>query len=447
MATPATRAERAKKNPPVAASALPDQSIWQQFARVGGQVTPTQVSTIFRDADLGEMRAYCDLLNDARQKDGHLQSVLGTRELALAGLEWELVVPGEEKREAKRPRGARQKRFVDELLRAPELEFDKLVAHLVGAIYPGWSVAETITKKTPRGFVVPQRFILQPARRFGFRTSDSKLVWRDNHTHLKDVDFQAEWPGRFISAQPRITGDIPSREGLGRVTNWAALFRNWTLADWLKLAEIAWKPWRIGKFKSKASNDDRQALERALAKLVTSGVAALSENIDLEISWPGGTATGSRPTHSELCEMLGREMSKAVLGQTLTTEQGQVGSQALGKVHNQVRHDILEFDARWVASVLTRDLITPLVRANFGDSVPVPRLRFITEDEADLETFSKSLVNFKAAGVKVPASWARDKIGMPAPEDGDEILGEEEPKDDKPPPDAPTEEPKETEDE
>jgi phage gp29-like protein len=442
-ATSAMRATRSKKEPAApkpsaeGISTLGDTSIWESFSRICGSATPQQVSAIFRQADMGQMVAYCDLLADARTKDGSLQSYLGTRELAVAGTDWELVFPGETKK-TKRTRGARQKAFIYEALREPTVEFEKLIAHLTGAIYPGWAVAETVTRKDSRGRIVPRRFILQPARRFGFRNDDSKLVWRDNHTSQQDVDFQADWPGRFLVAQPRITGDAPQREGLGRVTNWASLFRNWTIGDWLKLAEIAWKPWRIGKFKIKSNKDDRLALERALAKLTTSGVASLSENVDLQIAWPGGTATSSKPTHSELCDYLGREMAKAILGQTLTSDSGKVGSQALGKVHNEVRHDILEFDARWVASVITRDLIAPLVRANFGASSPIPRFRFITEDSADLESFSKSLVNLGTARMKVPAAWARDQIGMPAPDKGEELVGggvegEEPPKDEGPP--------------
>lgn len=422
----ATQTKKPAKPKPAdgGASALGDLSIWEQFQRIGGQITPLQASEIMRAADTGDMRRLCDFANDARQKHCHLQSVLFTRESSLANLPWELVIPGEDPRK-KRQKGRRQRAFIESVLR-PHPQLRDLIAHLVGSVFMGYGVAETVTK-VERGMLVPDRFILQPPRRFRFRRDDSRLVWNDAKSNHQDIDFQSEWPGRFLVAQPRITGDVPCREGLVRPLMWASLFCNWTVGDWLKLAEIAWKPWRIGKFDRKATDEDRLKLEQALARLTTSGVAALSKEVDLTVLFPGqsGSGSGGKATHAELAEFLERWISKATLGQTLTTEQGKVGSQALGKVHNEVRHDIRAYDADFVASVITRFLIAPLILANFGPLAPVPQFRFITEDRADLESFSKSVKTFGEAGLRVPASWVRDQSGIPEPIEGEEVLGKE----------------------
>ena len=63
-------------------------------------------------------------------------------------------------------------------------------------------------------------------------------------------------------------------------------------------------------------------------------------------------------------------MSKVVLGQTMTDENG--GSLAQAMVHNQIRIDILQDDARQLANTINRDLIAPFVALNFG---PTPRRR------------------------------------------------------------------------
>jgi phage gp29-like protein len=55
-------------------------------------------------------------------------------------------------------------------------------------------------------------------------------------------------PGKVLFYQPRVTGAEPNREGLARVLVWAALFRNWSVRDWVQLGELAWKPWRIGTY-------------------------------------------------------------------------------------------------------------------------------------------------------------------------------------------------------
>lgn len=400
---------------------IADQPLWASYARIGGNLTPQVVSEILRQADCGYIERLVDLANECRQKEGTLQSVLFTREAALGKLEWELWIPGQKEGSS---RGNPQKRFVDEVLRGHD-DFVPLLAHLTGAAFHGHAVAETDWTVDRKGRMVPKEIVRVSQRRFGFRQSDGKLIQRDHSTGYRDVDFQDLWPSKFIVSQPRINGDIPAREGLSRLLVWYALFRNWSLADWLKLAELAWKPYRWGKFLKKASDKDRVALEKTLARLTTTLVAALPESVDLHVEWPKN-GEGGKSAHGELMERLGAEMAKAVLGQTLTAEQGKVGSQALGNVHNEVRKDILEFDTRHVAQVITRDLIRPLVVLNYGPNAPVPVLRFVTEDSADMLKVAQSLDYLCGpnVGMKIPAAWARDELGIPAPEENEEILGE-----------------------
>ncbi len=125
-----------------------------------------------------------------------------------------------------------------------------------------------------------------------------------------------------------------------------------------------------------------------------------------------------------LFDTLGAEMSKAVLGQTLTTEQGARGSQALGRVHDNVRRDLLEADAKAIAAVLKRDILAPLVRMNFGPDAMVPTFQFMTEDAQDMSAFFLSVLNLQTAGVRVPQKWVRDELGIPEPEDGEELVGD-----------------------
>lgn len=405
----------------LAGRAIPDQSIWLSFQRIGGHLTPAQVSEIIRVADSGFTWRLCDLGNEMRQKDGHLHATLETREGALATLPWELYYPGQEPDSKK---GAKEKDFVLAALRNhPGLR--PLFAHLQGGIFNGYAVAETIWKVC-NGYLLPDRFVHHSPRRFGFRQEDSAFVWRDVTMSQTGIEFQKDFPDKFIVSMPRVNGDVPVREGLIRCLMWLALFRNWTMGDWLKLAEISWKPWRMGKYsKAKdASREDRQGLEALLSNMSSSGVCVYPDTTDVELKWPEGKANGGGD-HSTLFDTAGREMSKAVLGQTLTTEQGKVGSQALGKVHNEVRMDRRDADAAHIAAVITNCLIEPMVRLNFGTGHPIPCLRFVTEESADTLAFAQGLQLLvgKDIGLKISAEWVRDKLGIPEPAEDDELLG------------------------
>lgn len=404
--------------------AIQDQALWLQFQRIGGSLTPAQISSIIVEADTGQVRRLIDLANEMRQKDCHLQSVLQTRENAITGLDWELVFPGQSQEST---RGNRQRLFVEETLRAcPGLR--RTIAHLSGAPFYGFAISETIWGLDSKGRMVPARFVDHSARRFEFSTASGQLEWRDD-TMGAAVDFRTAYPDKFIVSQPRVNGDVPCREGLLRVLMWAALFRNWTIADWLKLAEMAWKPWRIGKYKKtgtdRTSREDVQHLKEMLRALTSSGVATHPDTVEVELVFPQGAASNTKATHSELFDVIGREMSKAVVGQTLTTEQGRVGSQALGNVHNEVRKDILEADALQLSAVITRDLVEPMVRLNFGPTAPVPVFRLITSETADMKAFAEAIRLLVGPDVrmKIPANWARDQIGIPHPDEDEELLG------------------------
>jgi phage gp29-like protein len=393
---------------------IPTLSIWDQLQRIGGGLTPVQVSAIIREADNGQMTRLMDLANDSRQKDCHLQSVLATSEESIAGLDWELCLPEDAKATEKKAA-----EWIESVLRdTPGLP--RLFAHHAGARFYGYAVSETLFKKQD-GDIVPKEFEHLAPRRFGFNQVTGAFVWRDQNMPFEGVDFRAQYPLRFIVSQPRITGDVPCREGLVRVLMWAALFRNWDLSDWLKLAEIAWKPWRTAKYQDGVKQEDIDKLVEILDGMTSNGVAIYPERADLKVEWPTG-GSGRSATHAELFSVIAGEMSKAVLGQTLTTEQGKVGSKALGDVQNEIRKDLREATARYVAADVTRDLIDPLYTLNYGPRLRRARLKFLTQDARDFRELAAGVKDFVTAGAKIPHSWVYDEAGIAEPKEDEEIL-------------------------
>ena len=393
---------------------IPDLPLWSQATRIGGGLSPRQVSTIIRQADSGDMAGLMDLSNESRQKDCHLQSVLATGEESIAALPWQ-IVPAKDAL-AKEKKAAL---WVDEVLRA-NTALPRLIGHLAGAVYYGRGIGETLWTKDG-GKLIPVDFENLAPRRFSFRSSDGRLVWRDIGTPYEGVDFRALYPHKFIVSQPRVTGDVPQREGLCRVLVWAALFRNWGMADWLRTGEISWKPWRIGTYDKNASAEDKDGLETVLRQLTTEGAGMIPETTKIAIEWPQGTTSG-KATHAELCNVVAQEMSKAALGQTETVQASQASGYAQAKVHDGVRKDLRGARARQVATDLTRDLVASMIALNF-DGVRCPRFEFITDDATDRGAFGKALLDMSNAGLVIPQKWARDQAGIPDPKDDEPTLG------------------------
>lgn len=398
------------------ARAVPDLSLWYQGGRIGGDLTPRKVSNIIRAADTGWTMQLMDLANECRQKDCHLSAVLSVGEESLASLPWQLVLP-----EDAREKDRRAAKFVEERLRGT-IGFRRLLSCLAGAPYYGFDVNEIVWTKED-GKIVPKSFDHLAHRRFGFRPSDGQLVLRDPWMDSEGVDFRNEWPDKFVVSQPRINGDSPHREGLCRVLVWATLFRTWTIADWLKTAELSWKPWRIGTYKAGSSaSEDRADLEDVLDRLTTTGWAAKSDAVDIDIEWPAGTQS-AKSTHSELVNVLAQEMSKAYLGQTETVQASSSSGYGQAKVHDIVRKDIREARANQTADDVTRDVVAPMIEMNYGATVVVPRFEFVTDDSIDLAAFALSMLNLTKSGLVIPQKWARETAGIPEPEDDEDTFG------------------------
>ena len=433
-----TRASSGRPKP--GARTIGQLPVWQQLGRIGGTMTPEEVAHALSMADLGEVYALVDLANEARRKDNHLQSILGTRELAASTLPWEFAVPEGARRKDRKIAAwlteafQQAAGFVD-----PKADVDTeslvgfrgLVKHLQGAVYHPFAVSETLYERAD-GKLWPIAWTRLRQRRFRFDQNTGHLCWFDPNGSVPypGIDLRDSFaPGKLVIHQPDIIGDDPQREGLARVLLWAALFRNWTLRDVVALAELAWKPWRLATYKKDADQKDIDDLYLLLQELTSSGIGLYPEDVtSLKVEWPAGGGSNSQgPGHLALFSLLGAEMSKSVLGQTLTTEQGDRGSQALGRVHDGVRMDIREFDAVCLATTLQRDLVAPLVWMNFGRDAYVPILRFITEETADLKAFGEGLVAMRKAGLKrIPAWWVRDRAGIPEADEDDEVLGEDE---------------------
>lgn len=409
-----------------------DQPLSQQLQRIGGSVTPQEVSAIFREADAGYIVRLVDLANDARQKDCTLHAVLGTRELAIQSLPFQTIPFKESTRKKPKRKDQKVADFVQESLLSiagddadPTVEladFRGLVGHLTGANYYGHATAETMLAKSGR-YLVPTGFSLISQRRFQFSQKNGRLEWFDQIGMSGGVDLLATYPGKFVQYRPRIMGDVGCREGLVRPLMWAALFRNWDIRDWLQLAELAWKPWRLGIYEKGATHEDINILIDTLEQMTASGVAVLPKTDEVRIEWPKNAVSSGGGTHSELANFMAAEMAKAVLGQTLTTEAGNKGARSLGEVHDRVRGDIRDADAISIASVIRRHLITPLVRMNFGNDVAIPGFEFLTQDAVDLKAFSEAVLNLRKAGARIPSAWLYDTAGIPPPDADDEVLG------------------------
>jgi hypothetical protein len=152
---------------------------------------------------------------------------------------------------------------------------------------------------------------------------------------------------------------------------------------------------------------------------------------DMAIEIEKVSADGSGTPHLAMIDWADRAQSKAVLGQTTTSEARATGmGSGMAKVHNEVRQDIRNADARQIAATVTRDLIYPLLALNRGgiDSLSrCPRLVFDTGEAEDIVKMADALPKLTGIGMRIDPEWAHEKLRIPAPPDGMPALGETKP--------------------
>lgn len=401
--------------------------------RIGGDLDPEQVSRILLMADQGYLHGIVDLFDESRQKDCHLHTVCANFELSLAAAEVQ-VIPASTKRVDRKIAAA-----VEEMLAGfgadagdQALDLYGLIEHLARAYWYDHAVAEVLYERRG-GQLWP--FTAEPvhARRFCRSPVDGKLRFWDDCGSIAypGIDLKAEFPNHYIQFEPRVTGGGPNREGLMVLLVWAALFRNWTIRDWLTLGELAWKPWRIGYYNKAAlaetagaaGNRDIQALEEALQYLVSTGATMLPDTVKLEVHFPQKTGSGGDGQHQALATFMADEMSKAALGSTLTVQQGKTGAMALGNVHAGTTRIRRDAGLRNVSGCLRRDLVTPFVRLNWGAGVKVPGVRLVADEELDMAVLAKAVKDLVDAGAPISLQWVLKKLGAPMPKPGDLVIG------------------------
>lgn len=205
-----------------------------------------------------------------------------------------------------------------------------------------------------------------------------------------------------------------------RVVSWMYLFKNYDIKDWVSFCEVFGMPLRLGKYDASASEDDKKQLMEAIISLGTDAAGIVPSSTMIEF------IESQKTTSVEIYEKLARycdeQISKAILGQTLTSDSGG-GSYAQSKTHDEVRHDLTVADAKALAVTIRRDIIRPLVEFNFGTDVDIPFFGFDcheVEDQKEVVEIYKTLAC--DMGLEIPKSHIYKKFNIPKPEDGEEVL-------------------------
>ncbi len=214
---------------------------------------------------------------------------------------------------------------------------------------------------------------------------------------------------------------IQGKEALGILAKCApyVIYKRGTLGDWVQFSEIFGMP--VRKYTYDAA--DPEALQAAQEAARAQGGAAAyfcAEGSNLELVETGNT-TGSSDLYSGLVDRCNAEMSKAILGNTLTTEASETGTQALGTVHNKGEQKLIEQDSLTELNLLNYDM-TDLF-ASLGVNTKGGEFVYVEETDHE-EVKSRAELLEKAATVfnlPMDDDYLYEQLGIEKPDNYEQM--------------------------
>jgi len=332
-------------------------------APLAGFTIPTRDEILARRGGGEGLRIYQDLA-----RDGHAGSVLRKRRQAVVAREWTVDAASD----------APADQLAAQLLRATlkRIRFDRACQGLLGAVLTGMAVAEvlweaaelTLEDGTRRRWIVPADIRVRNPRRFDFAASDGSLRLMTWDAPIEGIPVPER---KFILARFWAEeNEDPHGRGLGHDLFWPVFFKRNAIALWNALIERFGLPFVYAEYPPGTPKPDRDLLSATLQDLARGAGLVVPQGTLIKFLEAGAGSAGSGSLHGDLVAAMNAEISKIVLGETLTTEMGKNGARAASETHDEVRQELADQDAGLLSAELNATLATWITEVNLPGAQP-----------------------------------------------------------------------------
>lgn len=376
-------------------------------------LTPTKLRSVLERAEAGDLSAQADLGEDMEELDGHVLAEMGKRKRALLTVSWDLQPP----RNATQAERKATDQARELLAAVPDLE--DVILDALDAIGKGYSCQEIEWAMQGRDWL-PQAIHYRPPRWFTVPAQG-----RSEEIRLRDgsADGEPLQPAGWIVHKHKAKSGHVARGGLHRILAWPFLFKTFSARDLAEFLEIYGLPLRLGTYPPGASDAEKSTLLKAVVNIGHNAAGIIPKGMGIDFK---EAAEGRSDPYMAMIDWAERTESKAILGQTLTAQADRgSNTNALGSIHNEVRQDLRDSDARQLGQTLTRDLVWPIVAFNvrgITDPNRAPRFVFDTREPEDIERYAKALPPLVRIGARIPTSYVHEQLGIPEPGEEEEVL-------------------------
>lgn len=370
-------------------------------------LTPAKLGNLIKDAKNGKTESYLTLAEEMEERDAQYRTVLNTRKLQIISTPYIIKTVDNQDKNLEKIQA-----FVENITRTPQ--FKKMLFHLLDGLGKGFSVVEINYEYDEKEkLLYPKTYSYKPQAWFTFK--DEELVLRTG----EEGQTQELESIKVIRHIPQLKSGIPIRGGLAYAVASIFILKNYGIKDWGTMVEVFGMPIRLGKYDTSMSDDTNKAeLMKAVSSIGTDYAAIIPEGMNIEFK--NGDVSTNGDLYLKYIEHLNEQMSKVVLGQTMTTDSGSSLSQA--QIHNITREIIQRADCIDLADTINRDLIKPIVDLNFGEQDFYPYIEFDTAEKEDKQSLKDIALAAHSIGIPFSVADIRERLGLKEPADNKDTL-------------------------
>ncbi|NCB82982.1 MAG: DUF935 family protein [Bacteroidia bacterium] len=333
-----------------------------------------------QSADSGRMKRLYDLFEDLLI-DGILADAVSKRKDAVANSELTF-------------QNAKGEEVPEITMLIDTLEFEELIRLLLDVRFWGRTGIEFDFSDGLSVYEIPKKHINLQNQTILINDTDETGIPYDGDDNILVIGKKRDY-GLFLKSAPFV---IWKRGGFGDYAQWLEIFG---------------MPQRVGKYSS-YDPESRKLLEQALEQGGSAPWVVIPKESEVETT--NNTGSGSSGTsYDDFRRACNEEMLITILGQTLTTVQGDKGARSLGEVHKAVEEGKNRSDMKFVQRVLNQLILPVLEKRGF----PVKGGSFIFPEAAEELEVSEILQLSEI--LEIPASYLHDKYSIPVPKDGEPI--------------------------
>lgn len=320
-----------------------------------------------------DVRIYKELLCDP-----HVFACVQSRKAGVLSLEWELNRGLDKDKNAE---------IVEDLLN--KLDLNKIISDILDTPLFGFTPIEIMWGKVGN-LVLPLELKAKPPEWFCFDEENQLKFKTKEHYFGEELP-----PHKFLCPQSNPSYENPYGERVLSRVFWNVTFKKGGLKFWVIFTEKYGMPHLIGKHPRGATKEETDNLADLLEQMVQDAIAVIPDDSSVEIQ--EANKSSSATIYEQLIDKMNAEISKAILGQTLTTEIGSNGSYAAANTHMGIRQDIIDSDKKLVESTINQ-LIRWIYEINFPNA-GVPKFELYQEEDVDLTLAQRDKILFDS-GVK-----------------------------------------------